>query len=305
MAAPTRNAADWMIDRLWRGILWLAMRLPWNARVRITGWLFRTLIGPITGRTAIAIKNLEMVFPDWTKEQRRAVAKAVTDNIGRTIIESYTPDIILERAKDWVPSGPGWPELIEARDAGRPIVFVTGHFGNYHAARASLNGRGFEIGGLFRPLNNDYLNDHYVETIAGLGGGAFPRDRRGLAGFVKHLRSGAQGALLIDQYVYDGEILDFMGHPAPTSPAAAELALKYNALLVPVYSIRQDNGFDFDVVFEAPIPHSDALTMTQAFNDSLAARIRETPEQWFWVHDRWKLEKTAKRQARQSSRTAP
>jgi KDO2-lipid IV(A) lauroyltransferase len=94
--------------------------------------------------------------------------------------------------------------------------------------------------------------------------------------------------MLIDQHMGQGTALDFMGQPAMTALSAAELALKYNCLLVPVYGIRQADGLHFDLVVEAPIAPSDAVTMTQALNDSLAAQVRRRPEQWFWVHRRWK-----------------
>jgi KDO2-lipid IV(A) lauroyltransferase len=59
-------------------------------------------------------------------------------------------------------------------------------------------------------------------------------------------------------------------------------------LLVPVYGIRQADGLHFDLLIEAPIPHTDPVTMTQALNDSLATQVRLRPEQWFWVHRRWR-----------------
>jgi KDO2-lipid IV(A) lauroyltransferase len=72
--------------------------------------------------------------------------------------------------------------------------------------------------------------------------------------------------------------------------SAAELALRYDALLIPFYGIRKANGLDFETVLEAPIPPSDPQTMTQALNDSLAARIKADPGQWFWVHRRWRAD---------------
>jgi KDO2-lipid IV(A) lauroyltransferase len=144
-------------------------------------------------------------------------------------------------------------------------------------------------------MNNPYANAHYVASVEGVGGKAFARDRRGLAGFVKVLRDGGQGAMLIDQYFGDGTRLSFLGKPAPTALSAGELALKYDALLVPIYAERLENGLDFDVTLEAPIPHTDAATMTQALNDSLSARVRARPEQWFWVHRRWKPDRQARR----------
>ena len=105
---------------------------------------------------------------------------------------------------------------------------------------------------------------------------------------MRHLKGGGQLVLLFDQHVQFAPILDFMGHPARTALSAAELALRYDALLIPFYGIRQDDGVSFEVLLEAPVPPSDAESMTQALNDSLSAQITAHPEQWFWVHRRWR-----------------
>ena len=73
-----------------------------------------------------------------------------------------------------------------------------------------------------------------------------------------------------------------------TSTVPAELALKHNAIMLPVYAIRQENGLDFEIVMHPPIPHTDAKTMTQDLNDGLEALVREHMGQWFWIHRRWK-----------------
>lgn len=294
MSTTGRKPSDWLIDRIWRGLIWCALRLPHRMRVAGMGWFFRSVVGPLSGRARQSDANLAMIYPDLSGAERNRITRAVLDNIGRVVMENYATEDQMARARDWHPEGPGWDAAETARADGRPILFISGHYGNYQAGRAALNGRGYQMAGLYRPLNNDYLNAHYIATIENVGGGAFTRDRRGLAGFVKHLRSGAQGAILVDQYLYDGRIFDFMGHPAPTSRAAAEMALKYNALLVPIYSTRLPNGLDFRIELDAPIAHSDPDTMTQALNDNLAERVRAAPEQWFWVHNRWKPERAEK-----------
>jgi len=103
---------------------------------------------------------------------------------------------------------------------------------------------------------------------------------------VKFLRDGNTVAILLDQYVHGGTVLRFFGKPAPTSLSAADMALKYDALLVPVYGIRRRGGFD--IIAEDPIPHSTPEAMTQAINDSLEARVRADMDQWLWIHRRWK-----------------
>lgn len=294
----SRNLRDWIVDRLGRAVIGALLLLPHPARVATMGWIARNLVGPVTGFGRRARENLAYIWPDMPDPDRRRIAREVLDNAGRVIIENYATADQLTRAETWTTHGPGLPPAQQALTDGRPILFVSGHFGNYQAARAAMNVRGFCLGGLYRPLNNAYFNDHYVRTVEAVGGPAFARGRRGLASFMRHVKEGGHGALLIDQYYGDGISVDFLGKPAPTAQSVGEIALKYNALVVPIYARRLENGVDFDVLLEAPVPHSDSATMTQALMDSLAAQVRERPGQWFWVHRRWKPDRQAARAAR-------
>jgi KDO2-lipid IV(A) lauroyltransferase len=92
----------------------------------------------------------------------------------------------------------------------------------------------------------------------------------------------------MDQHMRHGAATTFFGHTAFTATSAADLALRYGAEIVPIYGVRRDDGISFDIVTEAPIPHSDAATMTQAINDSLERVARAHMDQWFWIHRRWK-----------------
>ena len=289
-AHPARRLGDFLTNALIVAIIRLALALPYATRVRFVGWVVAKVIGPIAGYRRRAMRNLAMIWPDQPKARRREIADRCLNNVGRTLIENYSAQEFPERMAAVDPTGPGISALEKAVAEDRPVILVTGHFGNYEATRASLVSRGFDIGGLYRDMKNPYFNAHYVKTMENFGGPVFPQGRKGTAGFVRHLKHGGQLVLLFDQHVYFAPILDFLGEPARTAVSAAELALRYDALLIPFYGIRQDNGLDFDCVLEAPIPPSDPLTMTQALNDSLAARVRAAPEQWFWVHRRWKVE---------------
>lgn len=291
MSKPRRLWLDWTVDRIFRSLIWTAQRLPYARRVALMGRILR-LAGGVTGYRARAEAQLAWIFPDMPKAARKRIAEGVLDNFGRVAIENYSTADQLAWARRWQPHGAGFAACEAARAAGRPILFVSGHFGNHQAIRAAMNLRGYAIGGLWRPFANRYSNAHYIASIEGVGGRAFARDRRGLAAFVKNLREGGHGAILLDQHVSGGVMLDFMGHPAATSLSAAEMALKYDALLVPVYGERLENGVDFDIEIEAPIPPSDPIAMTQALNDSLAARVRATPAQWLWIHRRWKPDRS-------------
>ena len=287
MPARTR-ARHWLVNAVLVGIIQAALALPYPARVRLVGALVQRVIGPIAGYRRAALKNLAKILPDISEAQRTKITGACLNNAGRTFIENYSDRDFPARLAQNPLTGPGWPALEQAAAKGQPVILVTGHFGNYEAARAAMVGRGLPIGGLYRDMSNPYFNAHYVKTMQAFGGPVFPQGRKGTAGFVRHLKSGGQLVLLFDQHVFGAPILDFMGHPARTAVSAAELALRYDALLIPFYGVRQSDGVSFETVFAAPIAHSDPETMTQALNDNLAARIHSDPGQRFWVHRRWR-----------------
>ncbi|MFD2738838.1 lysophospholipid acyltransferase family protein [Sulfitobacter aestuarii] len=286
-----RKTSHYLTNAVIVAVIRLALALPYRARVGFVGWLVQHVIGPLAGYRRRALDNLALVWPDLPAARRAEIASACLNNVGRSFIENYSPGDFPARMSQNRLQGPGVAALQQAAEAGRPVVLVTGHFGNYEATRAALVARGFDIGGLYRDMKNPYFNAHYVKTMESFGGPVFAQGRRGTAGFVRHLKDGGQLVLLFDQHVFGAPQLDFLGLPANTALSAAELALRYDALLIPFYGIRQPDGIGFETVLEAPVKHDDARAMTQRLNDSLAARVREHPEQWFWVHRRWRIKR--------------
>jgi KDO2-lipid IV(A) lauroyltransferase len=287
-AGAKRSASEWWIDRALRAAMWLAMRLPYKTRVRGFGWLMSRVVAPLAGWNKRVRENLAYVCPDLDPQEVDRLCRGVTDNAGRTMIEIYSGSEFIDHISRMPMHGPGLETLERAHADGRPVVIVTGHFGNYDASRAALIRRGYRVGALYRPMNNAFFNEHYVRAISTIGEPVFPRGRRGYGNLLRFVRDGGMAGFLVDQYVASGADLDFFGKLAPTALSAAELALRYDAPLIPTYGIRQPDGLSFEIVVEAPIPHSDAETMTQALNDSLEAVTRKHMEQWFWIHRRWK-----------------
>ena len=285
----SRRAGHYLTNAFIVGLIRLALVLPYKTRIAFVGWVVQHVIGPVAGYRARALDNLAMIWPQMPQERRAEIASKCLNNVGRSFIENYSARDFPKRMAKNTPTGAGVAALEKAAEQGNPVILVTGHYGNYEAMRACLVARGYDIGGLYRNMKNPYFNAHYVQTMEAFGGPVFPQGRRGTAGFVRHLKDGGQLVLLFDQHVFGAPALDFLGQPANTALSAAELALRYDALLIPFYGIRQADGVSFDTVLEAPVPHSDAVTMTQALNDSLTARIKADPEQWFWVHRRWRI----------------
>ncbi|MFV0360376.1 lysophospholipid acyltransferase family protein [Tropicimonas sp.] len=280
---------QWAQDRGIRAAIWAARRFPYERRVPAFGALTRYLAAPMTPFRRRMLDNLHYVWPEMPESERNRIAGAAADNTGRTMIEHYSMDELAARLSGLAPVGPGTAALDAAAANGRPVILMTGHFGNYEAGHLCLAGCGVPVGGFYRPMKNPYINRHYVEVVATLGSGPlFPQGRAGMGHMLRHLKGGGAAIILNDLYVGSGIEMPFLGRPAMTSLSAADLALKLGAALLPFYSTRHPDGLNFTVEIEAEIPASDAETMTAAFNRSLEARIGRHPEQWFWMHRRWK-----------------
>lgn len=285
--SPASRAGYFVGNLFLRGIIGLIGLIPYRWRVPTMGWLVSRL-APLAGFDKRVRNNLKLVFPDLPEAEVRRICRAVPNNVGRTLIEFYANRPFLDRARAAPINGPGLAALEQARNDGRPVIFMAGHFGNYDAARAGLIHRGYDMGSLYRRMANPYYNEHYVHQMASIGTPLFEQGRRGMAQMVRHLKQGGNIAIVGDMHAHGGKELTFFGQPAVTSTVPSELALKYNAVMIPAYAIRQPNGLDFEIVLLDQIRHSDPLTMTQDINDGLEALIREHLDQWFWIHRRWK-----------------
>lgn len=277
----------WITNLFLVSLLNVPRILPYKWRIPVIGWVTAHIIAPISGHQKRAIKNLNLICPELSAHDVQKISQGASNNAGRVFGEMYSKDGFFKRLENTTPQGPGAALLEKARLDKKPIIMVSGHFGNYDAFRVVLARAGHQVGGLYRPMTNAYFNSHYAKNLEAIASPSFRQGRAGLAAMIKHLRSGNMIALLTDQRDRDGATLTFFGHPTFTPLSAARMALKYDAYLFPVYGIRQGNGLDFSVIVENPIPHTDPETMMQSVNDSLEARVRDNMDQWLWVHRRW------------------
>ena len=287
----SERAGHYLIDLIARGVVGTAMFMPYERRMNFGGWLFAHVIAPLAGWRKRIRNNLAYAWPDLPAEDVERLCREVPDNMGRGMIEQFSATEFNKRVSKLAPTGPGIAALDEARVNNRPIIVVSGHLGNCHAARSLIRQRGYNIGAIYRDMSNPYFNPWYVDSLAAIASPMFNRTRRGVAAMVKFLRQGNTIAILPDQYYSTGMVINFFGKPAPTASSAAELALKYDALVIPVYSLRKADGVSFEIHVEEPIPYTDVKTMTQAIADNLEAQIRKAPGQWLWTHKRWKPER--------------
>ncbi|WCR11913.1 lysophospholipid acyltransferase family protein [Paracoccus stylophorae] len=282
-----------LTDRLANGaflaVMRLARLLPYRRRIPAMGWVFAHLLGPVAGWRRRIRENLALARPDLPRDQVERLTRAVPENAGRSVAEIYAGAEFTDRIQADDPlEGPGLPALEAAFDSHRPVIIACAHFGNYDAMRAALSARGWPVGALYRPMNNEAFNRHYIPAISAIAEPLFPRGRAGLAGMLRFLKGGGWLALGFDQHDRHAPELRFFDLPAKTVLTPAELAIRYDALILPIHAIRQQDGLSFRVHVGAPLDHGDPREMMQTLNDGLETLVRQHMDQWFWVHRRWK-----------------
>ena len=271
-----------------RFLLGILSILPYRTKIALGGLIYQKIISPLSGNRKRIIDNLSLIFPDLEKRKREELCSQVPNNIGRTLFELLSPNAFSNIAKSAKVSGPGFKILKDAQEQKKPVILVSGHFGNYDVVRVVLNTNQISVGALYKPMSNPYFNTFYERCIKQIAEPLFPRGRAGMGNMMRYLEDGNVVALLIDQYMSHGEPLKFLGHTAYTATSAAKLALKHDALLITFYVVRNDDGINFDLVFESPVKPSTPNEMTQVLNDRLEKQIRKNMGQWLWTHKRWK-----------------
>ncbi len=233
-------------------------------------------------------RELRRVYPDMPRSERMVLCHKMGRNMGRTLFEILHCTEFQTLHERNIVSGPGFATLQQAHAVGKGAIIVSGHFGQWEAIRSTLKARGMETGAVYRPQTNRHYERRLFAGIEAGGKPILATGKIGTRALVRHIRKGGFIAILLDEKYTDGARLPFLGHPALTSLAAAQLALKYDLPMVPAFGTRTGDGTQFNVEFDAAIAPSDSLTMTQTFNDNLSDRILNDPDQWYWMLHRWK-----------------
>ncbi|MEL6267347.1 MAG: lysophospholipid acyltransferase family protein, partial [Pseudomonadota bacterium] len=171
---------------------------------------------------------------------------------------------------------------------GGGMLIVTAHYGNWEAIRVACLRAGIPAGIIYRPFNNRYVDAYTLRLIIRAGTPVMQKGPRGMRALTRHLMSGGHAVLLIDQRTTGAPLIPFLGHPAETLTVAAALARRTGADLITARARRTDDRGSFEVRFEAPVPDDTPAAMTAEINRRIGAWIDAHPEQWFWLHRRWR-----------------
>jgi KDO2-lipid IV(A) lauroyltransferase len=282
---------------------WLVMIVA-----RPLGWLPRGLACLVAGVIAWGVyrlhgrlrrvgqRNLEMALPELSVRARRRILRGVFRSLGRQLVEfcrmtRYTP----ENTRDWIRTE-GLDHYLAAKARGKGVLIVTGHMGAWELSSFYHSLMGYPMGMVARPLDNRRL-DAFVNGIRCLHGNrVLPKDdfARGL---LRAMRAGQTVGLLMDTNMTppQGVFVEFFGRKACTASGVARVALKTGAAVLPGFMLweagerRYVLHFGPELVFaRTEDAEADIVAATQQCTQAIESWIRRYPDQWLWIHRRWK-----------------
>jgi KDO2-lipid IV(A) lauroyltransferase len=263
-------------------------------------WLFEglgQLVYALDGRhRRIAARNLTIAFGAGNRRERTKIVRSVFRNLGRVLAEfSFIPRLNEQNFHRYV-SVEGQENFHRAHEKGKGVLFLTAHFGNWEwmaAAFPLLFHRPCYV--IVRPLDIRFL-DAVVERLRTWTGNCTVPKQRSMGRILNLLKEGKVVGVLLDQNVawQEGVFVDFFGELACTNIGMALLALRTGAPVLPAFSIRQEDG-RYRVIIEPEIPlirsgdkEADVERNTELFTRVIERYVREYPDHWFWLHQRWK-----------------
>jgi len=288
----------WAQDLLWRAealgfdlFIGVVRLLGVDAASAFGGWLGRTA-GPLSGAHKVAARNLKLAFPDKDQAWHEAMLKAQWDGLGRTFAEFPLMDKILPSTGRV--EVVNQERLFQIAAEKTPVVFVSGHLSNWEVMPAAIVDSGVVCEMTYRAANNPYVDERIKASRFRYGVRLFaPKGGDGARELLEGMKQGKSVALMNDQKFNSGVEGLFFGHPVRTAPGPSRLAIRFGTVLQPM-SVQRIKGARFRAVVHDPIvlPRTGDRTAdieagVKLVNAFMEDRIRERPQEWFWVHRRW------------------
>ncbi len=269
--------------------------LPRETGLRIGSVIGRLLFAFDKKHRKIAIDNISRAFrwqPQSDEVQR--IARQVFNNLGIMIFEiawttRLSPDVLGQHFKI-----SGREHYYRAVEKGKGVLLLTAHMGNWELFTVIAHMAGIPANVVYRPLDSQTLDDAVKQIRCRFGAELIPT-KRAIFKIVRALKKNESVAMLMDQNVdwYNGVYVDFFGRRACTNKGMAVLALRTEAPVVPIFMLREGAGFRAEVYPEIPLiktgdNRKDVELNTEKYNQAIEKIVRQYPDQWFWVHQRWK-----------------
>jgi len=282
--------ALFLLARTAIGALPLGAARPLGAALGELAWLAGV-------RRDVVRANLALVFPDWAPARRRALARACYRHFGAMVFDTVAMSRLDPVAVCARLTLVGWERLEQAEALGNGLLVISAHLGNWEVGGRPLGLYRGPIHPIARPFNNPLVY-RFMEAERERFGQRLI-DKRGAAKQIfRVLRDGGKVGIIMDQRVRPGQgiVVPFLGHPALATPLPAAAALRTRAVAVPVIAWPEPHGRYRVEIGEPILPpegeHGEeaVAALTTRYLEVLGAEIRRRPEQWLWLHRRWRLD---------------
>lgn len=294
------TAREWLEFCIVRSFVFLLGIFPRGLARAIgsfTGWIAFHGLGRLR---KVGLRNLALAFPQKTEEEREAILRAVYRNMGRLMAEfcqmsRYTP----EQASRFI-CYEGLENYLEARQRGKGVLVLTGHLGAWELSSFYHSLMGYPMGMVIRRLDNP-LVDAFVNRIRCLHGNRVVHKDDFARGLIASMRAGETVGILMDTNMTppQGVFVPFFGVQACTASGMARIALKTGAAVLPGFLLWEERERKYVLRFGEQLqlahsadPEADAVANTALFTAVIERYIRDYPEQWLWMHRRWKSRPT-------------
>jgi Kdo2-lipid IVA lauroyltransferase/acyltransferase len=284
-----RNAAEYVVAlAALKSLEWAPRALAYplaRAYTRLLDWSLPRL-------RRVARQNLSFAFPELHAKQREAVIDGVFRSIARVLMTlAKFPSINRGNVDQWI-RPEGYEHFQSALNAGRGVLFATAHLGNWELSAYAHAFFAGPMNVIVRPLDNPLI-DALVERRRSLSGNRMVMKRDFARIILKALAANEAVGILIDQNALEdaGVFVDFFGVPASAGSGFARLAAHSGAAVIPGFAIWSDAERRYVLRLYPPVTITgDVARDTQALQSRLESVIRAYPEQWLWVHRRWKTQ---------------
>jgi len=244
----------------------------------------------------VGMRNLELAFPAMSVRERRKIVRGVFTSLGRQFVEvclfpRYTKENVSQ-----IVTYDGFENFDRASERGKGVLFLTGHLGGWELSAFAHSLYGHPLHFVMRELDNPYL-DALVRRYRTMHGNTPILKDDPARELLRAMKQGATVGILIDTNMTppEGVFVDYFGIAACTASGLARIALRTDAAVVPGFTIWDPVLRKYRLRFDPPVQlvrtgnaDADILTNTQLFTSVIEDFVRRYPDQWLWVHRRWK-----------------